>query len=607
MITKGGLFHQPKSNFSYGYNTNTLHLRFRALKGEVKKAQCKIGDPFIWKKGGAGGGNLDAAGGTGWESFVYDMTLEVTTEYHDYFFVEISGLSKRSRYAFIVEDEDEAILFGERRMISLENTTTDPRLSDLSNFYCFPYLNESDVLKVPEWVKDTVWYQIFPDRFANGDKNNDPENTYPWGSKPDNDGYMGGDIQGIMDHLDYLEDLGINGIHFCPLFEGDTNHKYQTTDYKKIDTAFGSNDLFRSFVKEAHRRGIKVMLDGVFNHIGVNHPFFQDVVEKGEASIYSDWFNIHSFPVEPGNYETFATVWEMPRVNLECKAASDYFIEVGKYWIEEFGIDGWRLDVANEVTHDFWKVFRKELKALDEDLYIVGEVWHDGTPWVRGDQYDAVMHYPLMEACNHYFASGISSNEDFMATTNRLLVHYQKNAIETSYNLLDSHDTSRFLYESGNDVRKLILAYAYIFTHPGCPSIYYGDEIGMTGEKGYGKENHRKCMEWDSSKWNMNLLETMKGLIRIRATYKDLKKVEVIWHDVVDEGTLVFQRGAVTVVMNRNDYPTTVNLPEHKNSYELVRSHYGLDEHSIRMQAMDFAIIVDKEAYINPEQFKMAI
>ncbi len=518
------------------------------------------------------------------------MIKEVTTEYHDYFFVEVKGLSKRSRYAFILEDKDEMIVFGERRILNLDKGLDDPYLSDLGNFYCFPYLNEIDVLKSPTWVKNTVWYQIFPDRFANGDKENDPEGTYKWGTEPDHWGYLGGDIQGIIDHMDYLVDLGITGIHFCPLFKGDKNHKYETTDYMRIDPAFGSNELFKQFVQIAHSNGIKVMLDGVFNHVGINHPFFQDVVTNGEDSQYKDWFSIKSFPIRRGSYETFATVDDMPRVNLECKEAIDYFVEVGRYWIEEFNIDGWRLDVANEVTHDFWKKFREVIKATNPDVYILGEVWHDANPWIQGDQYDAVMHYPLTDACIRYFAKGVMDTETFIETTNRLLVHYQRNAIENSYNILDSHDTSRFLYEAGGDVRKLLLAYAFIFTHPGCPSIYYGDEIGLDGEKGMGKELHRRCMVWDQKKWNHLVHDRIKLLIHIRKQNNGSMEIPIKWLDVDVKGVLAYTRGNLLVVMNTTKKAHSIALPKSHRHYDLLTEDGYLTDNGVYVEAMDYLI-----------------
>lgn len=531
MITKGGLYHRPDSNFSYGYHRNCLHIRVRALKGEVKKAVCRIGDPFIWESGGAGG-NLEAVGAKGWKCQELPMVLEATTEYHDYFFVSVDTMTKRSRYAFILEGEDEKLLMGERRIVDLNQEGVEHELSDLRNFYCFPYISGRDVLTVPTWAKETVWYQIFPERFANGDTSNDPVDVEPWGTEPTWSNHMGGDIQGIIDHLDYLVNLGITGIHFCPLFHGDANHKYMTIDYMAIDPQFGTNELFKTLVNKAHAKGIKVMLDGVFNHCGDNHPFFQDVLQKGEESKYSDWFCIDEFPVKYKSYETFATIGQMPKMNFENDEVIEYFLEVGRYWIEEYGIDGWRLDVANEVSHEFWRLFRREMKKVNPETFILGEVWHDALPWIGGDQYDSVMHYPLTDACTRFFAKDLVDLEAFQWLVNHLSVHYPKNAIESAYNILGSHDTSRFLAEANENTGKLLLAYAFLMTQPGTPSLYYGDEIGMTGSHGMNQEYHRRCMVWDQDHWDHHVYDVMKDLIRLHKEYIHSWKEPLQWLNV---------------------------------------------------------------------------
>ncbi len=593
VIHKGGLYHRPKSNFAYGYNNETLHIRVRAMKGEVKKAICRIGDPYLWERGGAGGGNLEASGSYGWKSENIPMKLEATTQYHDYFFIEVPRETKRSRYAFILENDNERLLYGERRIIDLDDTDKEKQvLNDLSNFFCFPYLNAIDVLKTPQWAKETVWYQIFPERFANGDKSNDPENTEPWGSEPTFNNYMGGDLQGIMDKLDYLVDLGITGILFCPLFKANSNHKYQTIDYYQIDPGFGTNELFKQFVEKAHEKGIRIMLDGVFNHVGYRHPFCQDVVEKGEQSIYKDWFCIKEFPVKKGGYETFATTPHMPKVNLEFEAARDYFLDVGRFWVEEFNIDGWRLDVANEISHSFWKQFRQTIKQINKDVFILGEVWHDALPWIQGDQYDSVMHYPVTDACKRYFALNQMTKKEFIDTINHIIVNYPKNASESMYNLLNTHDTSRFLSVAGEDSRKLLLAYVFIFTYPGCPSIYYGDEIGLSGHKG-SSENHRRCMPWDESLWNHDLRNSIKSLISIRKDNRDFVSGDIEWldHIIDDTQCLAYRRENCLVFINPTDEHRVLSLPEIYSSLEDLRTKQLINNTEIDVRAWDYRII----------------
>ena len=371
MITREAILHIPKSNYSYAYDSNTLHMRIRVKKGEIKKAYLRIGDPYNWEQGGLDGGNLNGDDAKGWlGGGNYPMRKELETEYFDYWFCEYKPPKKRSRYAFILESEDEKILVGEKRVEILEDKKNDEsKLSNLSNFFSYPYINSKDVLEMPEWVKNIVWYQIFPERFANGNEKISPKNVEPWGTHPERDNFMGGDLYGIYEKLDYLEELGITGLYLCPIFHGKTNHKYDTISYYDIDPHFGDKVIFKKLVEKAHSKGIKIMLDAVFNHVGSNHPFWLDVVENRENSKYAKWFVINNFNSDGTiDYETFANVKEMPKLNVEYPECREYLLQVAEYWIKEFDIDGWRLDVCNEIDHKFWREFRERCKKNERRL-----------------------------------------------------------------------------------------------------------------------------------------------------------------------------------------------------------------------------------------------
>ena len=207
---------------------------------------------------------------------------------------------------------------------------------------------------------------------------------------------------GVIDRFGHLVDLGVDVIYFTPIFEAPSNHKYDTVDYYWIDPHFGDEDTVRKLIELAHEHGIKVVFDAVFNHSGYGFFAFQDVLEHGEDSPYAHWFNIDSFPVqtEPPNYETFANqIATMPKLMTCHDDVKEYFLEVGRYWVREFGIDGWRLDVANEIDHHFWREFREAVKSENPDALIVGELWHEASEWVRGDQFDSVMNYSFQYAC----------------------------------------------------------------------------------------------------------------------------------------------------------------------------------------------------------------
>lgn len=571
-ITREAIHHIAQSNYSYGYDSETLHLRIKTRKGEVKKAQIRIGDPYIWDAGGCDGGNMNATGGRWIGGKSYPMKKECETEYFDHWIAEYKPEMKRSRYAFILEGENETILYTEKRIHELNGNGDERKMSAIGDFFCFPYLNNIDVAKTPKWVKDTVWYQIFPDRFYNADESINPKDVKPWGTEPTGDNFMGGDLQGVLDKLDYLCDLGITGLYFCPIFEATTNHRYDTIDYFKIDKALGDKKTFKKLVDEAHKRGMKIMLDAVFNHIGYFSPQWQDVIKNNEKSKYKDWFYIKKFPVVDKpleeldgnnlNYETFGRTPLMPKLNTENKEVVEYLLDVAKYWVEDMKIDAWRLDVCNEVDHVFWRKFREVVKTINPDVYILGEVWHDGLPWLMGDQFDAVMNYPITEAIKEYFCLDEINTEQFKFMVEDNKVSYLRQIGETTFNLLDSHDTPRILTVAKGNKEKMKLSYLFMFTQAGSPCIYYGDEIGMEGDQGMGKEFHRRCMIWDEKKQDRNMFNFMKRIIEIRKENKEFKLLDNRWINANRKNKiLAYSKGNIVIIINNSSVEEKIALP----------------------------------------------
>ncbi len=259
-------------------------------------------------------------------------------------------------------------------------------------------------MTIPHWIQDAVFYQIFPDRFANGDFSNDPPNIQPWGSPPTQWGFQGGDLRGIIQKLDYLLDLGINAIYLNPIFLSNSNHRYNTVDYFQIDPRLGDMKDFRSFLRVAHDQGIRVVLDGVFNHCGRGFFAFLDLMENGEHSSYRDWFHVKRFPLEAfseGKSEAYLGWWghkSLPKFNTDNSRVRQYLLKVARYWIEE-GVDGWRLDVPNEIDDDkFWAEFRQEVKSINPDAYLLGEIWTADRRWVGMNHFDGLMNYPIRDA-----------------------------------------------------------------------------------------------------------------------------------------------------------------------------------------------------------------
>ena len=319
-------------------------------------------------------------------------------------------------------------------------------------------------IQTPEWVKDAIFYQIFPDRFAKSDAVPKPSGLQPWGAPPTPHGYQGGDLLGVVEHLDYLADLGINAIYFNPIFQSGSNHRYHTHDYYQVDPMLGGNAAFRTLLDAAHARGIRVILDGVFNHASRGFFQFHDILENGPDSAYLDWFTVEDWPLRPygskqPNYQCWWGLPALPKFNTATPAVREFLWGVAEYWIE-FGIDGWRLDVPTEIDDDeFWREFRRRVKAANPEAYIVGEIWHEAQRWLGGDQSDAVMNYLFARACLGFFGRETFAHKyrpggfrlrplrgrAFGNEIERMLALYAWPITLVQMNMLDSHDTARFL------------------------------------------------------------------------------------------------------------------------------------------------------------------
>ncbi|OPA76063.1 alpha-glycosidase [Paenibacillus selenitireducens] len=495
------IYHRPKQNWAYAYDNQTIHLRIRTKRRDVERAEVVYGDKYL-----------------PWDQMcTKEMSVVGHDELFDYWHVEVEPPYRRLSYGFKLHAGEETIWLTERTL------GKEAPNQHLGNFE-FPFLNPADVFTPPAWVKDAVFYQIFPERFANGDPANDPEGVEPWGGKPTPSNFFGGDLQGVINHLDYIEKLGVNAIYFTPVFEATTNHKYDTQDYMKVDPHFGTNDTLKELVKACHARGIRVLLDAVFNHSGRTFAPFVDVMEKGADSPYADWFYVREYPLRVVDgvptYETFAFEPKMPKLNTENPAVKAYLLDVARYWIEEVGIDGWRLDVANEVDHQFWREFRKVVKSVNPEAYILGELFHEGMMWLQGDQFDALMNYPFTGAVLDFFVNGKNDGAQFAGKMYGQLFRYPHQANEVTFNLLDSHDTERLLTLCKGDVQKMKLAALFQLTFLGAPCIYYGDEIGLSGSH---DPDCRKCMPWDDSEYDLDLLGFYQRTIALRHRYSALR------------------------------------------------------------------------------------
>ena len=427
---------------------------------------------------------------------------------------------------------------------------------------CFELLqvNQTDVLAVPEWAKGCVFYQIFPERFArSGDE---AAGFDPWDAPPTRENYLGGNLRGIIERLDYLAGLGVECLYLNPIFEGDFNHKYATTDYFKIDPMFGNENDLVELVERAHGLGIRVLLDGVFNHCGVHFAPFADLLKYGEASPYRDWFYPKRFPIEfeAACYECVGDYPYMPRLNGANPEVRDYVEKVLLYWLEVAHIDGWRFDVADELDRHAVTRWREAVKRRYPDALMLCETWGDASRLLGPDGFDSAMNYLFRDAMVDFFARSAIPAEALRDRLNGILMRYPEEINHAMYNPLGSHDTARFLTEAGGGKWRLKLAMAFQMLFPGAPAIYYGDEIGMTGENDPGC---RGGMAWERQ--DADLLQWQKDMIALRKRHPALRRGA---YSVIHAAGLIFaferslNGDRVRAIFNTGDEPETLDFAE---------------------------------------------
>lgn len=494
---------------SYALNEDELIVNLKTGY-DVRQVFIHYGDPF---EAGILGGNEKWTGRR--EEIVYKKRLA----HQIWWTTTLVPKYKRCKYYFELHTDKETWYYFEDGFLTEEQLQMDGRM-----LQCFvvPWMNPADVNRTPGWVNNTVWYQIFPDRFCNGTPDRQKEGLTPWREGPvTNQERFGGNLEGIRQKLPYLQELGITGIYLNPIMKAESNHKYDTTDYTQIDPAFGDEEQMRCLVSEAHERGIRIMVDAVFNHCGRKFAPWLDVQERGQDSPYADWFMVQDWTdlkkkadTRDGRFYSFAFADGMPKLNTNKEEVIDYFCKVCEDWVRNYNIDGIRFDVGNEVSHRFLKRVREHLKKIKPDLYLLGEIWHDASQWLQGDEYDSVMNYPLMSGIHDFFLDTSMDKESFEYMVNRCYTMYMQQNNNVMFNLLDSHDTER-LMNRFHDLDIFYQQLAILFTLPGSPCIYYGTEIALEG--GHDPDC-RRCMPWDQigTQENQERISCMKTLIRLR-------------------------------------------------------------------------------------------
>ena len=532
IIARSALLHEERLPYR-NYDRGKLTLSLRARPGDLS------------------GVNL-IVGGTR-----YPMRPQPDDEMYQRYTVGLPWNRKADvSYTFEIKDGSVTAGYGANGFVSAGTSATP--------FVIFA--REFRPFEVPQWVEKSVIYQIFPDRFADGDKRNDPPDVVPWNAQPTYFNRFGGDAVGVEQHLDYLHRLGISAVYFNPVFESPSNHRYDTTDYKKIDPQFGTNAEFAGLTRAMNRRGIRTVMDFAFNHTATNFAAFADVRKVGEASAYKNWYFVHSYPVHVDakpNYDAWWGFASLPKLNVLNPATESYLLGVADFWQKEIPLGGMRLDAANEVDMRFWRAMRTRVKGANPQTWILGEVWGDGSPWLGGDQWDSVMDYPFRDAVIGFVADGKTRPSQF---SGRLMAVYSSYAPQVSrnlMNLLSSHDTPRFLTLCKGNQRLARLAATIQFTWAGTPSIYYGEEIGMEGG---ADPDDRRAMRWDQTTDANPMLVHYRRLIAARNRNVALQSgdPEILMTDDSAD-TLAYARvlgdTAAIILVNRSGEPRTITTP----------------------------------------------
>ncbi len=529
------IIHRSSRDFIYPISRKSLKIRLLAAREDL--SSCEI---IFWDRRKQH--QLDEI------KTSLPLTVAYRTAYHDDFraCIEVEPLARFMRYVFkLIDKRGNSFYYNEYGF----NETFK-----VSGFFEHHYTNEEEVVQPPAWARGIVYYQIFPDRFAIGIPDKQFQHYMEWNAAPTNQNYFGGDLPGIIAHLDHLSALGVECLYLNPIFQGDFNHKYATTDYYSVAPEFGSDQDLIDLVSQAHQRGIRVILDGVFNHCGHHFPQFLDFQEKGCDSQYADWFLPYSFTQDgkPDRYEGFEDFSAMPKLRTANPEVRKLILDILCYWVEKAGIDGWRLDVADEIELQTLQIVLGEFRRRYPDKFLLAETWTDAIRLVSGgDLFHATMNYAFRNAVLDFIAFRSIDAQQLDHRLNLLLSNYPDEVNDCMFNLLDSHDTPRFLTEAGEDKRRLMLAVALQMTYPGCPSVYYGDEIGISGAH---DPDCRRTMKWDRKDQDTDLFAYYQRLIKLRSSEPALQQGSFISVLTSPSNCYAFTRilglDRITIVLN---------------------------------------------------------
>ena len=566
------IFHDMDKRFCYAIEKDLFVIRVQVKKDDMKEIILHYEDKYIPME------REDTR-----KTIV--MKKVATSQFHDYYEAQVRMHLICLRYFFEFTDmQGEKVYYGNYEF-DKESITNRDRMFD-----CPQNLREEEMFEVPDWAANKVVYQIFPSRFA-ASQPVDKKLWYKAPITPMDD--LHGDLRGIIDHLDHIQDLGIDVIYMTPSFKSDSCHKYDTIDYYEIDPSFGTKEDLKELVQKAHDRGMKVVMDAVFNHTGKEFFAFKDILEKGEKSKYLDWYYIDELPLkgkwgEIPNFLCFGYYGGMPKLNLKNPEVANYITDVACYWIRECDIDGWRLDVGDEISHFFWKRFRRAIKAVKKDMLIIGEIWHYAGDFLEGDEWDTVMNYPFYLNLIDLLADEKISVSQFVQNLGYLKGRLHKKCYPLMWNLIDSHDTARFLHLCKDNKKKQHLAAAFQLLLPGMPMIYYGDEYAMPGAN---DPDCRRGMYWDEEYQDKEMFEWYKRLLQVRKAHTCIVEgelVEAITRDEDETIVLIRKNGEETIALIFNCSNHTKEFKEYAQKQDLLTEKVF----DGKVEALDAAVIV---------------
>lgn len=566
------IFHDMDKRFCYAIDKDLFVIRVQVKKDDMKEVILHYEDKYIPME------RKDTR-------MTLPMKKVATSQFHDYYEAQLRMNLICLRYFFEFTDmQGEKVYYGNYEF-DKECITNRDRMFD-----CPQNLREEEMFEVPQWAANKVVYQIFPSRFA-ATQPVDKELWYKAPITPMDD--LHGNLRGIIEHLDYIKDLGIDVVYLTPIFKSNSCHKYDTIDYYQVDPSFGTTEDLKELVQKSHERGMKVVLDAVYNHTGREFFAFQDILEKGEKSKYLDWYFIDELPPrgewgEIPNFKCFGYYGGMPKLNLKNPEVEKYITDVACYWIKECDIDGWRLDVGDEISHFFWKNFRKAIKAVKKDMLIIGEIWHYAGDFLEGDEWDTVMNYPFYLNLIDLLADEKINVSQFVQNLGYLKGRLNKKCYPLMWNLIDSHDTARFLHLCHDNKKKQHLAAAFQLLLPGMPMVYYGDEYAMPGAN---DPDCRRGMYWDEEYQDKEMYNWYKKLMQVRKTHACIvegEMIETIANDDEDTIVMIRKNGEETIAMLFNCGNSAKEFNEYAEKHNLLTDS-AFDG---KVEGLDAAVIV---------------